>query len=64
MTADLAALPPTPVDADPIIVPGLLTGLGITRRPPIPRWITNPDLIASIETGLTNIDDLLGDCNG
>lgn len=60
MTVDLAALPPTPADADPVIVPGLLTGLGITRRP-VPRWITNPDLIASIETGLIELDDLLGD---
>ncbi|MDQ0809912.1 hypothetical protein QFZ63_001626 [Streptomyces sp. B3I7] len=60
MTADLAALPPTPTGAGLVIVPGLLTGLGITRRP-VPRWITNPDLIASIETGLTDIDDLLGD---
>lgn len=54
-------LPPTPVDADPVILPGLLTGLGITPRP-IPRWITNPDLIASIEAGLTDIDDdLMGE---
>ncbi|MET9149985.1 hypothetical protein ABZX82_01700 [Streptomyces griseoflavus] len=29
---------------------------GITRRP-VPRWITDPDLIASIEAGLTDIDD-------
>jgi len=57
---NLIDLPPTPADAAPVIVPGLLTGLGITRRP-IPAWITDPDLIASIETGLTNIDDLLGD---
>jgi hypothetical protein len=63
MTVDLAALPPTPTDADPIIVPGLLTGLGITRRP-VPRWITNPDLIASIETGLIELDDtFLGETN-
>lgn len=63
MTTDLAALPPTPVDADPIIIPGLLTGLGITRRP-VPHWITNPDLIASIETGLIELDDtFLGETN-
>ncbi|MET8113728.1 hypothetical protein [Streptomyces prasinus] len=31
-------------------------------RRPMPRWITNPDLIASIEAGLIDIDDeLLGD---
>lgn len=49
-------LPPMPADADPIVVPGLLTGLGITRRP-VPAWITDPDLIASIEAGLIDIDD-------
>lgn len=58
---NLAALPPTPTDADPVILPGLLTGLGITRRP-VPAWITDPDLIASIEAGLIDIDDdLMGD---
>jgi hypothetical protein len=32
-----------------------------TRRP-VPRWITHPDLIASIEAGLTDIDDdFMGD---
>lgn len=55
MTASLD-LPPTPATADPVIVPGLLTGLGITRRP-VPRWITDPDLIASIQAGLIDIDD-------
>lgn len=49
-------LPPTAVDADPVILPGLLSGLGIVRRP-VPRWITHPDLIASIEAGLIDIDD-------
>ncbi|MEV5189308.1 hypothetical protein [Streptomyces werraensis] len=63
MTASLD-LPPTPADADPVILPGLLSGLGITRRP-VPRWITNPDLIASIEAGLIDIDDaFMGDRNG
>ncbi|MEU2566570.1 hypothetical protein [Streptomyces althioticus] len=55
MTASLN-LPPTPDGADPVIVPGLLSGLGITPRP-IPRWITDPDLIASIQAGLIDIDD-------
>lgn len=49
-------LPPTPADADPVIVPGLLSGLGITRRR-VPVWLTNPDAIASIEAGLYEIDD-------
>lgn len=52
----LLDLPPTPVTADPVILPGLLSGLGITRRP-APAWITNPDLIASIEAGLMDIDE-------
>jgi hypothetical protein len=63
MTASLD-LPPTPADAAPVILPGLLSGLGITRRP-VPRWITNPDLIASIEAGLIDIDDaFMGEPNG
>lgn len=49
-------LPPTPADADPVILPGLLSGLGITPRP-VPAWITHPDLIASIEAGLIDIDE-------
>jgi hypothetical protein len=50
-----------PGDADPVIVPGLLSGLGITR-PRYPAWITDPDLIASIEAGLIDLpDDLMGD---
>ena len=60
MTASLD-LPPTPATADPVIVPGLLSGLGILPRP-VPRWITHPDLIASIEAGLIDIDDdFMGD---
>ena len=50
-------LPPMPDTADPIVVPGLLSGLGITPRR-VPAWITDPDLIASIELGLMDIDDL------
>ncbi|MFD5491535.1 hypothetical protein ACFWH4_01000 [Streptomyces sp. NPDC127091] len=54
-------LPPTPTDADPVILPGFSTGLGITPRR-VPRWIKDPDLIASIEAGLIDIDDdLMGD---
>lgn len=45
---------PTPVDADPVILPGLLSGLGITARR-IPAWITDPGLIESIAAGLIDI---------
>ncbi|MFE4420368.1 hypothetical protein [Streptomyces sp. NPDC056817] len=51
-------LPPTPATADPVIVPGLLSGLGITPRP-VPRWITDPDVIKSIALGFVEIDDEL-----
>ncbi|MGW1389999.1 hypothetical protein, partial [Streptomyces griseoluteus] len=47
-------LPPTPADAPPVIVPGLLTGLGITRRQ-VPAWITDPNLIADILAGHAEI---------
>lgn len=54
-------LPPTPATADPVVVPGLLTGLGVTRRP-VPRWITDPDTRESIALGFYDIDDdLMGD---
>ncbi|MFF4489486.1 hypothetical protein ACFY0F_23805 [Streptomyces sp. NPDC001544] len=60
MTASLD-LPPTPASADPVIMPGLLSGLGITRRP-VPEWITDPDAVESIALGLVEIDaDLGGD---
>lgn len=48
-------LPPTPVTADPVVLPGLLTGLGITRRP-VPAWVTNPSLAESIALGHVEID--------
>ncbi|MEV8548375.1 hypothetical protein AB0L04_00770 [Streptomyces glaucescens] len=47
-------LPSTPATADPVIVPGLLSGLGITPRR-VPAWITDPDLIASVACGLVEI---------
>jgi hypothetical protein len=40
-------LPPMPEDAAPVIVPGLLAALGITRRP------ADPDFQASIDGGFT-----------
>jgi hypothetical protein len=45
-----------PGDADPVIVPGLLSGLGITR-PRIPAWITDPNVIESIASGLYELPD-------
>ncbi|MFF7329737.1 hypothetical protein [Streptomyces sp. NPDC008150] len=54
-------LPATPATADPVILPGLLTGLGLTK-PQTPAWITDPDLLESIRLGLIDIDDeLTGD---
>lgn len=54
-------LPSMPGDAAPVILPGLLSGLGITPRP-APAWITDPDLIASIQAGLMDLpDELAGD---
>ena len=54
-------LPPTADTADPVVLPGLLSGLGITpRRAPV--WITDPEVVASIKAGLTDIDDdFMGD---
>jgi hypothetical protein len=49
-------LPPMPGDAEPVIVPGLLSGLGITR-PRYPAWITDPDAIKSITDGLYDLPD-------
>jgi hypothetical protein len=47
-----------------VIVPGLLSGLGITPRP-IPRWITDPDTREAIALGFITIDDaFMGDRNG
>lgn len=52
----LLDLPPMPDTAAPIVVPGLLTDLGITPRR-VPAWITDPEVIASIACGLMEIDD-------
>ena len=57
----LTDLPPMPTTADPVILPGLLAGLGITK-PRAPRWASDPNFIASIEAGLIDIDDeFMGD---
>lgn len=49
-------LPPAAATADPVILPGLLTGLGIVRRP-VPAWVTDPNAVASIASGFYEIDD-------
>ncbi|MGW1796908.1 hypothetical protein ACWCQN_13075 [Streptomyces sp. NPDC001984] len=49
-------LPPMQETAKPVLMPGLLHGLGLSPRP-VPAWITDPDLIASIEAGLIDIPD-------
>ncbi|MFD7185543.1 hypothetical protein ACFV90_36975 [Streptomyces sp. NPDC059904] len=57
--AALADLPSAPVTAEPVILPGLLTGLGVTQRPTIPAWITDPDAIESILSGVYELPDFL-----
>ncbi len=52
----LLDLPPAAEGSDPVIVPGLLSGLGILPRR-VPAWITDPDLIASIQAGLVDLPD-------
>jgi hypothetical protein len=53
----LAELPSMPDSAAPVVLPGLLRGLGIRPRAAVPQWITDPDLIASIKAGLVDIPD-------
>lgn len=57
----LLDLPPTSTTAPPVILPGLLSGLGITPRP-VPAWITDPDARESIALGFYELpDDLMGE---
>lgn len=49
-------LPPMPDSANPIVLPGLVSGLGLVTRT-APAWITDPNVIASIAAGLVEIDD-------
>jgi hypothetical protein len=58
---DLVDLPSAPVTAEPVILPGLLSGLGVTERPVVPAWITDPNAIASIVSGLYELPDFLTD---
>ncbi len=51
-------LPPMPATAPPVILPGLLAAVGVVERP-VPRWITDPDLIRSILDGHVDIPDEL-----
>ena len=56
---DLADLPSAPITAEPVILPGLLSGLGVTQRPTPPAWITDPDVIQSILDGVYELPDFL-----
>ncbi|GFH34348.1 hypothetical protein [Streptomyces pacificus] len=52
--------------AHPVVPPQvagpLLRALDLTRRDPVPAWITDPDVRASIEAGFLDIpDELHGD---
>lgn len=58
---NLADLPSAPVTAEPVILPGLLSGLGVTQRPTIPAWITDPNVIESIVSGLYDLPDFLSE---
>ncbi|MCM1974597.1 hypothetical protein [Streptomyces sp. G1] len=56
----LDVLPSMPASAEPLLIPGLLTGLGLGSSPapcPVPGWVTDRDVIASIEAGLIEIPD-------
>ncbi|MFE9736185.1 hypothetical protein ACFYO9_37665 [Streptomyces sp. NPDC005863] len=54
----LDELPPMPATAPPVILPGLLSAVGLTERR-VPAWITDPDLIQSILAGHVDIPDEL-----
>ena len=56
-------IPPMPETAEPVLMPGLLRGLGITPHP-VPAWITDPEVIASIAAGLIDIPDDLSTLGG
>ncbi|MFJ9374391.1 hypothetical protein [Streptomyces sp. NPDC101455] len=56
MTPNLASLPPMAEAAEPLVMPELLHGLGLSTHQ-VPAWITDPELIASIEAGHIEIPD-------
>ncbi|SDL29017.1 hypothetical protein [Streptomyces indicus] len=56
-----ALLPEQPVT----VAPQLLRALGLVPRPAVPRWITDPNVIASVLAGLVDIpDDFATPANG
>lgn len=59
----LVDLPPMPETAEPLVMPELLHGMGLSRRP-VPSWITDPDLIASIKAGHVDVPDDLNTPRG
>jgi hypothetical protein len=52
----LDTLPTMPVTAAPVVLPGLLAGVGLSPRR-VPRWITDPAVIESILAGFIDIPD-------
>lgn len=52
----LDELPPMPETAKPVVLPGLLSGVGLIPRR-VPAWITDPDVIASVLDGHCEIPD-------
>ncbi|WP_369213895.1 hypothetical protein [Streptomyces flavofungini] len=57
-TTALDALPPMAATAEPVVLPSLLVGVGITPRR-VPAWITDKRLIESILAGFIDIPDEL-----
>lgn len=54
----LDELPSMAATAAPVVLPGLLAGIGVTERR-VPGWITDPALIQSIVDGFIDIPDEL-----
>lgn len=52
----LAELPSMRCDAEPVILPGFLAGVGITTRR-APRWTTDPELVKRVVAGFAEIPD-------
>lgn len=50
LATGLDNLPSMPATANPVILPGLLAGVGLTERQ-VPGWITDPNLAADLVAG-------------
>lgn len=55
-TTVLDELLPMPETAAPVVLPGLLSGVGVVTRQ-VPAWITDPDVITSVLDGHYEIPD-------